>query len=75
MKKLLFLLFLLPSLVMAQHTCGADEYNQPFINNNPQHYQEIEERLQDYIEKRNNKSIYSILRPSYYSYSCSCSME
>ena len=54
MKKLLFLLFLLPSLVMAQHTCGADEYNQPFINNNPQHYQEIEERLQDYIEKRNN---------------------
>jgi len=54
MKKLLFLLFLLPSLVIGQHTCGADEYNQPFINNNPQHYQEIEDRLQDYIEKRNN---------------------
>ena len=54
MKKLLLLLFLLPTLVMAQHTCGADEYNQVFIDKNPKHYQQIEYKLQEYIEKRNN---------------------
>lgn len=45
MKKLLFLLFVLPFIGIAQDPCGTDEYNKPFIEKNPQLYQDIEDRI------------------------------
>lgn len=38
-------MLLLPFMVMGQDPCGTDEYNKTFIEKNPQHYQDIEDRI------------------------------
>ena len=53
MKKLLLFLFLLPLVVIGQEPCGSDEYNKIFIDQNPQHYQDIEDRIkQETVARR-----------------------
>ena len=65
MRSLLFILLFIPLLINGQHVCGADEYNQKFIDANPKKYQQIEKDLQDFLNYRHKKSG-SILLPVVY---------
>lgn len=49
MKKILLFALLIPLWVNGQHVCGSDDYNQPFIDANPEKYQQIEENIQKYL--------------------------
>ena len=43
--------------------CGTDEYNEPFIKNNPQKYIQIEENIQNYLTNTLPKSGHNIVIP------------
>tara|TARA_B100000963_G_scaffold176268_4_gene153345 strand:- start:12375 stop:13697 length:1323 start_codon:yes stop_codon:yes gene_type:complete len=56
MKILLFLSLLIFKTCLGQTPCATDEYNKPFIEQNPQKYAEIEKDIQRYLKAPRVKS-------------------
>ena len=47
--KKILVLVLFPLTFSSQHICDTDKFNENFIENNPKHYQTIENQIQDYL--------------------------
>ena len=64
MRILFYLSFILAfNLNSLGQICGTDEYNKPFIKNNPQKYIQIEENIQNYLTNTLPKSGHNIVIP------------
>ena len=64
MNKVLIVLFLLLcKIVLSQPPCATDEYNKPFIEDNPQRYDKIEKDIQNYLRSPKKKSEDSYIIP------------
>ena len=62
-KVLIFLFLLLCQIAMSQPPCATDEYNKPFIENNPQSYDKIEKDIQNYLRGPKKKTEDSYIIP------------
>ena len=60
--KKILVLVLFPLTFSSQHICDTDKFNENFIENNPKHYQTIENQIQDYLSF-NPKSSQTITIP------------
>ena len=54
--KLLTICYIFISFNLLGQVCGTDEYNKPFVEANPQKYEQIERDIQEYLNGPKIKS-------------------
>ena len=58
-----FLLLVLSTFLFSQEPCSTDEYNDPFIKENPEIYENIERNIQEYLRGPRRKHEHTIVIP------------